>query len=132
MKRYPNYFHIYTDGQKHGNRTGCRATKKRLPQESSIFTAETFAIELVLNIVSTSNAKRFIIHSDSFSVLSLIKNKKVDNPPIINLLNSITSITHNKKVIFCWIPSYIGIQGNHKANSIAKSAFDMISDKNSE
>ena len=33
-------------------------------------------------------------------------------------------------MIFCWIPSHIGIQGNDKADSLAKSALDMIPDKN--
>ena len=31
----------------------------------------------------------------------------------------------NKDITFCWIPSHIGIRGNEKADSTAKSALDM-------
>ena len=33
-------------------------------------------------------------------------------------------------IILCWISSHIGIQENHKADSIAKPAQDMEPDKN--
>ena len=38
-------------------------------------------------------------------------------------------MSHSKKVIFCWIPSHIGIQGNDKANSLDKAALNMVPDK---
>ena len=60
----------------------------------------------------------FIIHSNSFFVLPSIKPPKVDDPLITNLLYLLISITLNKMVVFCWIPSHIGFQGNHKAVSI--------------
>ena len=87
-EKYPNYSHIYTDSSKDSNRSVCRAvfndkaTKKYLPKEVSIFT-KTCAIELTFNIVLISNSKRFIIHSDSFSVLLFIKNRKLEYPLII-------------------------------------------------
>ena len=31
----------------------------------------------------------------------------------------------NKDVIFCWVPSHVGIRGNEKADSAAKSALDL-------
>ena len=63
QEKYPNYSHIYTDGSKDSNRTGCgvafnnKTMKKCLPKEASIFTAEASAIDIALNIVSTSNSK---------------------------------------------------------------------------
>ena len=51
---------------------------------------------------------------------------------ISNLLNTLTFITLSKKLIFCWILIHIGIQGNHKADSVAKSTFNIIPDKNSK
>ena len=33
-------------------------------------------------------------------------------------------------MIFCWIPSHIGILGNEKANSLGKAAINMTPDKN--
>ena len=48
--------------------------------ESSIFTAEVCAIDLTLNIISKSKGKKFLIFSDSLSVLTSLINKKFENP----------------------------------------------------
>ena len=53
-----------------------------------------------------------------------------NNPVIIKLLNMLNSMGHTKKVIFCWIPSHIEVQGNCKADTVAKSSIDMVPDKN--
>ena len=55
--------------------------------ESSIFTAEARAIHLAFNIISKSKHKKFIIFSDSLSVLLSLSNKKFENPLIIELLS---------------------------------------------
>ena len=107
-------------------------TKPTVPKEASIFTTETDAKHLALNIDLTNNSKIFIIHSDSISVLLSIKNKNVAKLIIIKSLNILNSMSHIKKVIFCWIPSHIGIQENHEADLIAKSVLDMIPNKNSK
>ena len=31
----------------------------------------------------------------------------------------------NKDIIFCWVPSHVGIRGNEKADSAARSALDL-------
>ena len=93
-KSYSNFSHISTDSSKNGNWIGWstvyknKIDKKCLLKEACIFTAEIFAIHLVLNFAATSSSKRFIIHSNSFSVLSSIKNQKIDNPVITNFLNT--------------------------------------------
>ena len=96
--------------------------KQSLPKEASIFTAEICAINLALKIISNNKAKKFIIYSDSISVLHSIKNQKLDNPLIVNLLNKLHALRQSKKIIFCWIPGHMGIQGNDKADSLAKAA----------
>ena len=134
----PNYLHIYTDGSKDNNGTGCGAVlndktmKQSLPKEASIFTAEICAINLALKIISNKKAKKFIIYSDSISVLHSIKNQKLDNPLIVNLLNKLHALRQTaKKIIFCWIPGHMGIQGNGKADSLAKAAINIPPDKTS-
>ena len=94
---------------------------------SSIFSAKIYAINLALDLISTSNSKKFIIHSDS---ISLLQSLKLENPLIVKIFNKLNSLIHSKKVIFCWIPSHIRIQGNDKANSLAKAAINMTPDKN--
>ena len=57
---YPDYLHIYTDGSKSGDRVGCAAvlnnTKslRRLPNKSSIYSAEILAIDLALDIITAN------------------------------------------------------------------------------
>ena len=74
--------------------------------------------------------EKFIIHSDSISVLRSLKNTKLDNPFIVKLQKKLNSMKHSKKVILCWIPSHIGIQRNDRADSLAKVALNMVHDKN--
>ena len=137
-EKYQNYSYIYTDGSKDSNRTRFGAVlnkkmmKKCLPNEASIFTTEICAINLVLQIVDTNNIKKFVIHSDSISVLQSIKNANQNKPLIVKLLNKLNTIRHSKKGILCWIPSHIGIQGNEKADSLAKAALNMTPDQNAK
>ena len=85
----------FTDGSTDDDKMTCVAVlnkiiiKKALPTKSSIFTAEARAIDLALVIVSKSKHKKFIIFSDSFSVLLSLRNKKFENPLIIKLLSRI-------------------------------------------
>ena len=57
QERYPNHLHIFMDGSKSNNETGCEAIlhkktlKKCLPKEASIFSAEICAINLTLKLV---------------------------------------------------------------------------------
>ena len=127
QERYHNRLHIFMDGSKSNNGTRCevlhkKTLRKRLPKEPSIFSAEICALNLALKLVLTSNKEKFIIRSDSISVLQSLKNTKFDNHFIVKLQNKLNSMNHSKKGIFCWIPSHIGIQGNDKADSLAKTA----------
>ena len=105
-------------------------SEKFLPKEASIFSAEIYAINLALDLISTSNSKKFIIHSDSISVLQSFKYTKLENLLIVKIFNKLNSLIHSKKVIFCWILSHVGIQGNDKANSLAKAAINKTPNKN--
>ena len=70
----------------------------------------------------------YVIFSDSLSVLLSLNNKKLEHPLIIKLLCRLHS-TSNEEIVFCWIPSHIGVGGNHRAGAAAKSAFDLTPDK---
>ena len=89
--------------------------------KSSIFTAEVCAIDLALNIMSKNKHNKFIIFSDSLSVLTSLRNKKLENPLIVKLLS-------HKEIIICWIPSHIRVSGNERADSAAKLALDLSLD----
>ena len=63
QSRYKNYQQIYTDGSKEDSKVGCAVISdnhnnmQRIPDDSSIFTAEAKAIDLALDFISTCDAK---------------------------------------------------------------------------
>ena len=128
LQQHPDYLCIYTDGFKDNNKTASAAVLNRiiktkaLPMESSIFTA------LLSTLSRKKSTKKFIIFSDSLSVLLSLNSEKLEHPLIIKLLCRLHS-TSNKEIVFCWIPSHIGVRGNHRADAAAKSALDLTPDK---
>ena len=81
LQHHPNHLYVFMDGSKYNNKAACAAVlnktilRKALPMESSIFTAEARAIDLALNIILNIKHKKFIIFSDSFSILLSLRNK---------------------------------------------------------
>ena len=72
QSRLSDYQHIYTDGSKAEDKVGCayisgsHHEKIRLPDGSSIFTAESKAIDMALDyIMNNSLENKFVIFSDS-------------------------------------------------------------------
>ena len=57
QSRYKSYHHIYTDGSKEDSKVGCasisdnHSNMQRIPDDSSIFTAEAKAIDLALDFI---------------------------------------------------------------------------------
>ena len=80
------HHHVFTDGSMDNDKTACAAVlnkiiiKKALPTESSIFTAEARPTELALDIILKSKHKKFIIFTDSLSVLQSLSNKNLRTP----------------------------------------------------
>lgn len=101
-----------------------------MPNEASIFSAEAYAIKLALNFISKNKGENYIIFSDSLSVLTSLKGKRLENPLIQSLLYKLHSMEKSKNIIFCWIPSHVGIQGGDKADNAAKSSLKMTIDEN--
>ena len=134
LQHQPDHLYVFTDGSKENGRAACAAVlsktvlKKALPRESSIFTAEAYAIDLALSIISKSKHKKFIIFSDSLSVLLSLRSKKFLNP-LIKLLSRLYSMSNGKEIIICWTPSHFEVRRNERADSAAKSALDLTPDK---
>ena len=93
QSRYKNYQHIYTDGSKEDSKVVCavisdnHSNMQRLPDDSSIFTAESKAVDLALDFINTCDANNifFYIFSDSLSILKAMNHTSSKNPQIQEL-----------------------------------------------
>ena len=77
----------------------------RLPDDSSIYTAELRAILLAFKHVYYSEEKSFLILSDSLSSLQSILNLKYDHPVLVQILELYTEMTREgREIVFIWVP----------------------------
>ena len=132
LSRYKNYQQIYTDWSKEDSKVGCavisdnHSNMQRIPDDSSIFTAEAIAIDLALDFISTCDTNnKYIIFSDSLSVLKAMNHTSSKNPQIQKLLEKCHELLAYKEIVLCWIPSHIGIQGNDTVDKQAKTSLTL-------
>ena len=128
---YKHYMSIYTDGSKQDEKVACAVISPnftdsiRLPDNSSIFTAEAKAIDIALYHIRDQPEKQFIIYSDSLSVLRSLKNLDHRNPLIQQIFRKYNYLSACKEIVFCWLPSHTNIRGNELADLEAKSALSL-------
>ena len=87
---------------------------QRLPDDTSIFTAEAKAVDLALDFMSTCDTNnRFIIFSDSLSVLKAMDHTSLKNPPLQKILEKCHELLANKEIVpfFVWCLTEIGRAG---------------------
>ena len=128
-----DYKHIYTDGSKDDMKVGCAVVSDdfsetmRIPDGSSIFTAEAKAIDLALDLIAdckTSN--KFIIFYYIFRLLISIKIfTSSKDPQIQKLLEKHHELSELNEIVYCWIPSHIGIAGNESVDQKAKDSLNL-------
>ena len=131
LSKYDSHARIFTDGSKENEKVaaafvtaGC-TSKCRLPDNASIFSAEIKAIDLALDFIDSSSLNKFIIFSDSLSVLQSIHNLKLENSLCQNLIIKLHKLSQFNDILLCWLPSHMGIQGNEKADIAAKAALSL-------
>ena len=131
-EKYPKHLHIFTGGSKVDKITRCatinkgKIFKKHLPNDTSIFSAEACTINMALDLISESRNNKFIIFSDSLSVLESLKNRKFDQPLIIRILCKLKNLSNDNDIQICWVPSHTGINGNDQA---ARSTINLTTEK---
>ena len=73
-------------------------------------------------IKSTTKNNKFVVFGDSKSALQA-QLSKWDHPTVQTIMRFLVFLhTVHKTVIFCWLPSHMGISGNERADSAAKAA----------
>lgn len=134
--QWPDYSLVYTDASRDNvsNKSGigvyipdlCIEYAARLPSNTQIYTAEIIAIQKACSYVAAGQLSEVVICSDSLTALQMIADAKYSasnhhvalktKKAIIDLQNSGT------RVELVWLPSHTNIQGNDKADSLAKRA----------
>ena len=129
---FDSFQRIYTDGSKVGAAvaaaamTGPTLLVNRLPNSSSILSAEARGILLALSIIESSAHDEFLILTDSFSCLQSIENRKLDHPLILEIVVTVHQlIASGKRIIFIWLPSHTGLAGNVAVDAAAKAALNL-------
>jgi ribonuclease HI len=140
---FPDFIVIYMDGSVSPLSAGYSfyisqlhiSCTSNLPSSSSSFPAELFAIVEVLNFISTSSYKKFLIASDSmFCLQSLYFHTFNSNlsPLILRIKSILFGLGQSSYDIqFLWIPSHVGTRGNEITDSLAKSYSNFISSSSS-
>jgi ribonuclease HI len=130
--QFPSHKFMYTDGSKDGLSTAYAVTSQnnnycseRIPDISSVFTAELTAIYAAVKIARDSDIEKFVICSDSKSALQALTNKRVEIPLVKDIVLTLATMDDSKELIFCWIPSHVNIKGNETADSFAKKALNQ-------
>ncbi len=125
---YNNYIDVYTDGSKSESHVGlayvCRNSTHSfsLHPSCTVYTAELIAIQQALKFISRHSKKQFIIYTDALSALLALKSDNFSHPVLFDILNMYNQLlSNNFKILFCWVPSHVGIAGNERADVAAKT-----------
>ncbi|KAK3878414.1 hypothetical protein Pcinc_016998 [Petrolisthes cinctipes] len=121
---------VYTDGSKSDAGVGFGVVfpdfclgGSRLPFVMSIFTAELSAILYALQVIFTLPQPSFIIFSDSCIALQALCNFNSSHPLVLAILEWLVLLgRRGHRVIFCWVPAHVGVDGNERADALAKGA----------
>ena len=119
--KYQGYRQIFTDGSVDENGgVGLGIAEEgqercaRLPKECTIFSAEARAIMLALREIQPS--MKTVIFTDSASCLDAIDRGRSNHPWIREAQQELG----RSGATICWIPGHNGIDGNNKADTLAK------------
>lgn len=133
LEKFPNFDRVYTDASKSPSHTGIGiysptgiSISKRLPNHFSICSAELIAILEATWEIKRRNFKKVLIITDSMSALEKITKWKISasNDHItLAIRDNILYLCNNScNVKLVWVPSHTNIDGNDKADNLAKTA----------
>jgi hypothetical protein len=91
---------------------------------ATVFQTEIYAILQCSyeNIRRAYRNKRIIIFSDSQAALRALDGPKVTSNLVVECLDALSVLAGRNEVILAWVPGHCGIQGNEKADRLARQA----------
>lgn len=94
-----------------------------LHPETSIFTAEAFALLTAVKHIGQEKLEKSIIFTDSLSVVNAIISLRMNKNPIVIELYTIlcTMYASGQHIVLCWVPGHRDIEGNVLADRLATS-----------
>ncbi|GBM04979.1 putative RNA-directed DNA polymerase from transposon X-element [Araneus ventricosus] len=128
--RFHDFVPIYTDGSKLSSRVSFAVVFPKsvsaftLLPFCSIFTAEITAVFHALKQILKCPIGKYAIYTDSLSVLQALNSLHCKSHPLVFSVLDLYEklISQGFSLVFCWVPSHVGIAGNEQADSNARSA----------
>jgi ribonuclease HI len=125
---------IFTDGSKIEDQVGAslsiwnkeveiKCQKLKLPSYCTVYQAELLAICKATEHIAQSRGGTFGIYSDSRSALETLVKNNSSHPLALQARRNLTACTsQNKSVELFWLKAHVGIEGNERADQLAKDA----------
>lgn len=129
IERYREHLSIFTDASKsyHGVGSavvlGSMSLQFKLPEPSTILTAELFGIKKAIDYAASQPAQEFLVCTDSLSSLKILQQLYQKNPLAQDIRENVHNLPGNgTNLIFIYTPSHVNIEGNEAADTFAKQA----------
>ena len=131
----PSYINVFTDGSKLHNKVGAGyyihsvalpplEGSFRLPDKSSVFQAEIFAINQAALTLQNLHKLFFIkIFVDSQAALLALNSKTVTSRLVADTVHNLNLVPAPIRLV--WIKAHVGHEGNEKADQLAKEGTQL-------
>ncbi|KAJ2952392.1 hypothetical protein O0L34_g4679 [Tuta absoluta] len=101
--------------------------KLALPKYCTVYQAELLAINRSTRYIIKHNARSFGIFSDSMAAIQTVKNPSSLHPLAVEARDNLKKISsQDKDVTLFWIKAHAGLEGNERADQLAKEAAQKL------